>query len=67
MHCLANGEVDSWSCFYFGFRGWYTKVQKHADETVLLEKTIKELTIKQIEQEMSIAKKASMKRFSRNS
>ncbi|WP_154124057.1 hypothetical protein [Grimontia hollisae] len=56
-----------WSCFYFGFRGWYTKVQKHADETVLLEKTIKELTIKQIEQEMSIAKKASMKRFSRNS
>lgn len=54
-----------WFCFYFGFRGWYTKVQKHVDASLLHEVKIKELTIKQLEHEISLTKKSSRTRSNR--
>ncbi len=54
-----------WFCFYFGFRGWYTKVQKHSDESLLHDVKIKELTIKQLQSEIALTKRSSRARFSR--
>ncbi len=52
-------------CFYFGFHGWYTKVQKHSDKSLLHEVKIKELTIKQLKSEIALTNRSSRARFNR--
>lgn len=55
--------VIGWLCFYFGFTRWYMKVQSHADVSLSLEMKIKELTIKNLEQEIVLTKKYKKSRF----
>lgn len=50
-------------CLYFGFLQWYKKVQKYDDKSLLLEVKIKELTIKKLEHELALTKKASFNRI----
>ncbi|QHS13189.1 hypothetical protein [Shewanella sp. Arc9-LZ] len=46
------------SCFYFGFRGWYSKIQKPMDLGLKLDLKIKEVSIEKMEAELALTKKS---------
>jgi len=52
-------------CFYFGFRYWYSKVQKLSDISIQHDINIKKLTIEKMKQEIALTKKSSRTCFAR--